>query len=260
MGKRRPLSSLKTIWILIVSLGLSACVTTTNDRLSQNRDPKKAVAAYVEAGVLFIQHNQMESASRALNRAQEIDPDNPAVNNGLALFYSVEGDKSQTEKYFQKALSSNPDFSQARNNYAAFLFQEGRIDDAIEQLERVVKDYHYDRRYTAYENLGLCYLKTGDKEKAEHSFNRALKLNANLPISQMEMAQLSFERGDNQAALRYLSNYEQMAKPNPRQLWLGIRLQRLLGNKDKLASYELALKNLFPGSPEYKAYKASKKP
>ena len=260
MGKRRSLAPFKTVWILVVCLGLSACVTVTNDRLAQNRDPKKAVAAYVEAGILYIQRNQMENASRALTRAQKINPDDPAVNNGLALFYSVEGDKEQTEKYFRKALSSNPEFSQARNNYAAFLFQQGRTEDAIEQLEQVTRDYHYDRRFTAFENLGLCYLKTGDKDKAEKAFNRALKLNPDLTTSMLEMAQLSFDKGDNLSALRYLGRYEKVAQPNPRQLWLGIQLQRVVGDKNKLASYELALKNLFPGSPEYQAYKASKQP
>lgn len=54
-----------------------------------------------------------------------------------------------------------------------------------------------------------------------------------------------------------IDRYEKMAPSSARQLWLGIRLQRILGDKNKQASYELALRNLFPGSPEYKAYKAS---
>ncbi|MDQ8037071.1 MAG: hypothetical protein REI12_06580, partial [Pedobacter sp.] len=46
----------------------------------------------------------------------------------------------------------------------------------------------------------------------------------------------------------------------PQSLWLGIRLGRQLGdNKDALASYELALRRLYPGSPEYKLYQDSQK-
>ena len=176
----------------------------------------------------------------------------------MALFFSIEGDKPQTEKHFKQALTVDPDFSQARNNYAAFLFQEGRYKDAIQQLERVVKDYRYDRRSTAYENLGQCYLKVNDLEQAEEAFNRALRLNPNLSVSLLELAHLYYEKGNNLAASQYLASYEKISRPSPRQLWLGIRLQRVLGDKNKLASYELALRNMFPGSPEYQAYLASK--
>lgn len=243
---------------LLVSQVLTGCVTETNDPLAQNRDPAKAAKAYVDAGTRYLQDGKMVNANRTLNRAYEIAPDDPAVNNALALFYVAEGEDEQAEKHFRHALNSNPGFSQARNNYAAYLYDKGRYDDAIEQLERVVKDYQYSRRYTSYENLGICYLKVGRKDDAVKMFNRALQLNPNMAISLIEMAEISLEQGDTEMAERYLSKYESFAQPSPRELWLGIRLQRIAGDKDKLASYELALKNLFPKSKEYEAYKASR--
>ena len=258
MGTRSPLKLRWMVLLATLSLALTGCVTETSNRLAQNKDPDKAVKAYVEAGMLYMQRNQMENAHRTLTRAYDIKPDDASVNNALALFFSIEGDKAMTEKHFKKALSSDPNFSQARNNYAAFLFKEGRHKDAIEHLERVTTDYRYERRFTAFENLGLCYLKVNETDKAEQAFNRALKLNQNMPVSLLELAQISFDKGDNQASANYLAAYEKIARPAPRQLWLGIRLQRALGDKNKLASYELALRNMFPGSPEYQAYMASK--
>ncbi|MCP5016630.1 MAG: type IV pilus biogenesis/stability protein PilW [Ketobacter sp.] len=242
---------------LLLSQGLIGCVTETNDPLAQNRDPSKAARIYVEAGTRYLQTRNMENASRTLKRAYEIAPDDPAVNNAMALFYSMEGEDEQVVKHFERALKTDPGFSQARNNYAAYLFEKGRYDDAIAHLEKVTKDYEYPRRYTAFENLGICYLKKGDREAAAGAFNRALQLNQNLTTSLLEMASISLDDGNNLLAARYLKKYESIAQPSPKQLWLGIRLQRILGDKDKLASYELALKNLFPGSDEYKAFKAS---
>lgn len=243
---------------LLLSQGLIGCVTETNDPLAQNRDPAKAVRIYVEAGTRYLQSRQMDNANRTLHRAYDIAPNDPSVNNALALFYQMEGEDSQAEKYFEKALSNDPGFSQAHNNYAAYLYEKGRYDAAIAHLEKVVKDYQYPRRFTAFENLGICYLKKNDRESAVTAFNRALQMNPNLPVSLLEMASISLEDGNNLLAARYLNKYESIAQPSPRQLWLGIRLQRILGDKDKQASYELALKNLFPGSDEYKAFKASK--
>ena len=242
---------------LLLGQGLAGCVTETNDPLAQNRDPAKAARNYVEAGTQYMKLRQMEHANRTLTRAYEIAPDDPAVNNALALFYIMEGEDEQVVRHFDKALSVDPEFSQARNNYAAYLFEKNRYDDAIKQLERVTKDYRYPRRYKAFENLGICYLEKDDIESAKAAFNRALQLNPNLPVSLLEMAELSMAEGNNMMAARYLKKHESVAKPSPKQLWLGIRLQRVLGDQNKLASYELALKNLFPGSDEYKAYKAS---
>ncbi|MCG8534134.1 MAG: type IV pilus biogenesis/stability protein PilW [Pseudomonadales bacterium] len=243
--------------LVILAISLTGCVTETNDPLAQNRDPEKAARTYVEAGIRYLQKRQMADAHRTLKRAYDIAPDDPAVNNAYGLFYNMEGEPEQAEKYFKAALSSDPDFSQARNNYAAYLFEHGRFEEAVDQLERVTKDYRYQRRFTAFENLGVCYLKLGETEKAKSAFNRALQLNPQMPVSVLEMAEISMEEGNNQMAGRYLKHYESFAQPSPRQLWLGIQLQRVLGDKDKLASYELALKNLFPGSKEYKAYKES---
>jgi type IV pilus assembly protein PilF len=78
-----------------------------------------------------------------------------------------------------------------------------------------------------------------------------------MPVSTLELAEMALEDGDNQLTARYLRKYEKIAPSSPKQLWIGIRLQRNLGDKDKVASYALALKSMFPGSDEYKAYKAS---
>ena len=243
------------LWMLCTLM--AGCVTETNDPLAQNRDPSKAAKIYVETATRYMQLNQMANADRSLKRAQQIAPDAPEVNNALALFYTIEGENEQVEKYYKKALIGDPDFSQARNNYATFLYGQNRYKDAIEQLEKVTKDYRYQRRYTAFENLGVCYLKVGEPEKAEKSFNRALQLNGNLPISIIELSELALQQGNYQLTERYLRKYEKIAQPSPKQLWIGIRLQRQLGDKDKVASYALALKSMFPGSDEYKAYKAS---
>lgn len=258
MGIRSPIKLRLLSWPLVLCLLLAGCVTETNDRLAQNKDPQKAVKAYVEAGMRYMQRNQMENAHRTLTRAYDIAPNDPAVNNALALFFSMEGDKAQTEKHYKRAISSDATFSQARNNYAAFLFKEERYKDAIAQLEKVTTDYRYERRFTAFENLGLCYLKVGETEKAEKAFNRALKLNPSMPVALLELAQIHFDKGDHVTAYGYLTSHEKLVRPSPRQLWLGIRLQRILGDQNRLASYELALRNMFPGSPEYQAYMASR--
>ena len=56
--------------------------------------------------------------------------------------------------------------------------------------------------------------------------------------------------GDLQDAQRYLSRLQKAAPQTARSLALGIRIERALGDQDKVASYELALRNQFPDSAE----------
>ena len=54
-----------------------------------------------------------------------------------------------------------------------------------------------------------------------------------------------------------MRGFEELSDHTPQSLWLGIRLARALGDKDALASYELTLKKLYPGSRAYTKYKES---
>ncbi|MDX1695944.1 MAG: type IV pilus biogenesis/stability protein PilW [Ketobacteraceae bacterium] len=250
-------STLKRCFLTVTAtILLSACVTVEGpSSLKRNKDPDKAVELYTKLGVKYLQKRDMENASRTLQRAYEIDPDSPLVNNALALFYTVENEPEQVVKHYEAALEEDPGFSVARNNYAAYLYEQGRYQDAIRQLEVAVKDFQYGRRFQSYENLGLCYLELGNKEAAEKAFKRALELNPRLPRSLINMADLSFQQGDYQAAATYLMQLDRLGvKPSARKLWLEIQISRMRGDKNKLASLALALKNLFPMSPEYKAY------
>ncbi len=244
--------------LLVASLFLSGCVVEkASSSLERNRDPAKAVQKYVQAGMIYLRSRDMENAHRKFSRAYEISPDDPMVNNALALFYTVEGDNELVEKHYRMAIESNPDYSQARHNFASYLYSQKRYAEAAEQLKVVVKDYRYSARYQSWENLGLCYLELGEKEQATKAFQRAVQLNARQVVSWLKLAELSFEDENYQRTAEILTRLNKIGKPTPAQLWLEIRLQRILGDKDKLASLELALKNLFPGSREYKLYQES---
>jgi len=73
--------------------------------------------------------------------------------------------------------------------------------------------------------------------------------------SALELAEIAFTARDYSKANKYLEQFSKSARHEPRSLWLGVRIERIFGNKDKEASYALALKNLYPYSQEYLDYK-----
>ncbi len=97
----------------------------------------------------------------------------------------------------------------------------------------------------------------GDREEAIEAYQHALALSPLQRLAMIELATLKFEDEEYAEAQKYLEQYTKITKPSARSLWLGIRLERIFGNKDQEASYALALKNLFPYSDEYLKYKQS---
>ena len=244
---------------MLLAMVLTGCMTdvVTNSALERNKNPEKAISSYVAAGMFYLKSGDLAMADRKLRKAYELSPSSPEVNNALALLYSIEGEPDEVEQFYRDAIKFRPDYSAARNNYASFLYKQGRFSEAKEQLFVVIKDYAYVKRHQSLESLGYCYLSLKDKKKAETYFLKAIKRNPKMGRSMLELAEIYFDQKKYKLSEHYLSQFDKISAPTPRQLWLGVRLQRMLGDEHKLASFELALKNLFPDSHQYDVYKES---
>ena len=246
-------------FILVTSacLLLTACVTETNSDLMKKKDKDRYIQNSVTAALEYLQMGDTKNAFRHLNNAMEADAKSAEAHNAMALLHRSMQDEKNEEKHFKLAIRYNPKLSKARNNYAVFLFQRERYKDALFQLDKASKDPSYDSRGLAFENMGRAYLGLKDLAQAEASFKEALRIDSNMVRSYLELAQINFDRGDLKQANQYIQQYGSVGRHTARSLWLGIQIERKLGNKDALASYELALRNIFADSAEYKAYKSS---
>ena len=72
------------------------------------------------------------------------------------------------------------------------------------------------------------------------------------------MARLTFGANNYLSARAYLQRYSEVARHTPESLWLGIRVERILGDKNALASYGLSLKGNYPDAAETRLYLESK--
>ena len=67
------------------------------------------------------------------------------------------------------------------------------------------------------------------------------------------MADLAYARGDFPAAKQYLNRLTKVANPGAEVLWLGVRVERRLGDRGSEESYAHRLRNNFPDSKEAQA-------
>ncbi len=220
---------------------------------------EEAVKAHLKAGVVSLENGDMTRAHRHLARALELDEKSAEVHNALAIFYQIEKDPVQEEKHFERALSLDSDNPSVNHNYGSFACRMGRYDEGRKHLVKAAANYRYPKRAETYENLGRCELLANNTAAAEAAFDNALRLNPKLPKSLLGQVSIKLDRGQNKLAYDYYQQFTQLSKQTAESLWLGIRLERIFGNKDALASYELTLRRLYPGSKEYQLYQASLK-
>jgi type IV pilus assembly protein PilF len=99
-------------------------------------------------------------------------------------------------------------------------------------------------------NAAICIRRQGDLSQAEAYLRRALDRNKRYPPALGQMALVSFERGNPLSSRTYLQRYLAVADPNPEMLWLGVRVERGLGDGKAAQEYAQLLRARFPDSLE----------
>lgn len=249
---------------LLVTLLVTGCVTTTDSRFSREADRQKAVENYVQLATAYIGQGNMERARKHLDRALELDSDNPGALAALGLVYNTNGEAELAEKNFRKAIAEDSGYTRARVYYGAFLYSRGRLDDALDQFRAASRDTEYKDRGSVFYNLGMTQERLGLQEEAIASYRRASELTRGDARSLLSLSRVMVESGDVAGAARYYDRLLGVMQRNPRlqhspeSLFTGIRIARHTGNRDQEASLALQLRNNYPESAEYQQYKALK--
>ena len=241
---------------LLVVVMLSGCVkTVSKGKYSEEFTEQQVLNQRLQAARSYIAQGNWEDAKRHLKEAAKISKNNPEVFETLAVVMQNTGEFELAEDNFKRALRIDPKYSRGRNNYAAFLYQQERYDEACQQLEKLVEDVLYEKRENAFINLGRCYVETLKLDKAKSAFERALLMDRKNPVIAFELADIHYKLRDYQTAQSYYEAYRKAVRQqSPRALWLGIKLARYRGDRNAEASFGLVLKNLYPESKEYAMY------
>lgn len=245
--------------ILLTSMVLiSGCVATTS-KARQAPDPEAAYQQHIKLAMQYIGTKNRDLARVHLEKAARFDSRSTRaqmsqLHNGYALLYQMEQETELAETHYRKAIASNKSDSMARYNFGAFLFNQGRFEDARKQMRLVSDDLSYERRPQAFYILGLCQNKLNQQQQALDSFAKATQLMPRFAAPYLDAAEIYFAQQSYPRAKRALDQYAYLAQSTARSLWLAVRLEDRFGNKDAASSQGLQLKNLFPYSRENLEY------
>lgn len=252
---------LPALALMLVTLFVTACVTTTDSRFSKEADKQEAIANYVKLATAYIGQGNFGRAKHHLDRALELAPESPAARSALGLVLNAEGEDKLAEQNFKRAIAEDAGYTRGRVYYGAFLYGRGRVEAAKDQFQAASQDTDYKDRGSVFYNLGMTQERLGELGDAAASYRRSVEISRGNARSELALSRVLADQGDYNTAARYYNRLfstvqrTQSLDHSAESLLLGIRIARHQNDRDREASLALQLKNKFPESSEYQQYK-----
>jgi type IV pilus assembly protein PilF len=257
-----------TLVAVSACLALAACATQqqTDDAALKSQSStsgdesgdRTRARIHTELAASYYDLGNMPVALEEVREALRADANYGPANNVAGLIYGRLKEDRMAEESFRRALAISPTDYNAHNNYGLFLCDRKREREAIEHFLAAVRNPLYSFPDRSYVNAGVCARRSGNVKAAEGYFQDALKIRPNQPQALYQMADLAYARGDLLGARGNLNRVTQLVQANAEVLWLGLRVERQLGDRNAEASYALQLRNRFPDSPEARLLAAGK--
>ena len=222
----------------------------------QTLDEKRA-AIRLQLAIGYFQDRKYEVALDEIKQAIAADPGYADAYGVRALIYSAMGQVALAEENYLRALKLAPANPELSNNYGSFLCQHDRAAQAIAYFDAALKNPAYKSPVKALLNAGSCSLKMKNIDGAERYLLEALRYEPDLPAANANLARVYYERRDYVRAGFFMNRLKAAAKPETLSadlLWLGIRIDRRLGEKASEASMATQLRRRHPGSAEFAAF------
>lgn len=140
------------------------------------REPKNALALLYRAEV-FIAKNRPVEAAADLRAALAIEP-TTRTKLRLASLQAQAKQFTEAQALFQEVVTVEPDNTEARTGLTAIMIESGKGDEALSQLEQLIKAE--PKRAVLRAQLGELYLPK-NPEKALEQYTAAARLEPNQP-------------------------------------------------------------------------------
>lgn len=212
---------------------------------------ERGARIHVELGTAYFEIGRYDVALDESRVALAYVPGYPPAFHLLGLVYMFIDDTAAARDNFRRALAAAPNDPDFNNSFGWFLCVNGQEAEGLQRLDVAARNPYYRNPERPQTNAGLCHLRLGQVGQAEARFRRALALQADNAVAMYGMADVLYRKGDYAAAQRQLVELHQRVDPTPESAWLGLRVERKLGNRAAESSYAAQLEGRFKGSPEY---------
>lgn len=240
--------------IILLVLSLAGCVTQPGSSREQQPLSRAQASAKVhtELAAQYYERAQLGVALQELAMALQAAPDYAPAYNVRGLVHMALREDKEADMDFRRSLQLNSADSEAHNNYGWFLCQRGRERESVKHFLAALKNPLYSTPAKAYLNAGVCSKKAGEMKDAAEFLQKALLFQPDMPEALLGLADVHFAKGEYAVAKSYFARFMQnnTSGLNAENLWLAVRIERRLGDKNAEDSYALQLNKRFPDSRE----------
>ena len=235
----------------LVGSGADSSTSAVTDTDENNR---RRARLRMELAAGYFAHGQNSVALEELKQVLAIDPGYADAYNLRGLVYMRLEDAAQAEDSFRRAVAINPRDANTRHNYGWLLCQQNRYGDAAQQFAAALAVPSYGDRAKTLMTQGVCELKAGQRAQAERSLLQAYELDAGNPVTGFNLASVLAQREEWSRAQFYVRRVNNSPSATAETLWLGIKIERKLNNREAVAQLGGQLQRRFPQSREATAY------
>jgi type IV pilus assembly protein PilF len=233
-------------------LAFAGC-TTTDSGVERTKSPEDAATYNARLAIAYMQKGNMAAGREKIEKALDQDPKNPMVHTAAGLIYDRLGDEQRAESHYSTALRLKPDDPEVLNYYGVYLCRKGKVKEGEKLFLKAARNPEYTTPELAYNNAGLCLRSDGQLDGAEKYFKQALAAQPLFGDAMLQLADLNFERGRMTDAQSMVQRYLAGRPASPQILWLGVRIERALGNRAAADTYAKRLKTEFPKTEQTRA-------
>ncbi len=261
MTDKVRIGALVLSWVMWAALGgttavvLSGCAATggtNSDRVTDSDESAahKRARLRLELAAGYFEKGQTTDALDHLKQSIAADPNLFEAYNLRGLIYMRLNDANLAEESFKRALAINSQAASVEHNYAWFLCQQSRYSESEARFNTILANPVYGEKAKTWMALGLCQVRANRLADAEKSLTHSLELDASNPITGYNLSALLYQRGEFVRAQFYVRRINNSEYANSESLWLGIKVERRLDNRDAMAQLSTQLKKRFPASRE----------
>ncbi len=225
--------------------------------LTESDEPatRKRARIRVTLASSYFEKGQDTVALDEVKQALVADPNYGPAYVLRGLIYRRMNERGLAEDSFKRALQIDPNDADALHNFGWYLCGERREKESMPLFSRALGVPNYADQAKTLMAMGVCQTRMGQVKEAENSFARSYQIDPNNPVTAYNLAALLFQRGEDERAQFYIRRLNDTELANAETLWLGIKIEKRIGNTTVADQLAQQLGKRFPNSPELGAYR-----
>jgi len=236
--------------------GAPSASGSRNDIVTESDEPdqRRRARLRLELATGYFEQGQTNVALDEIKQSLATDPTFVDAYSLRGLVYMRLNDPALAEDSFRRALALNPRDADVAHNYGWLLCQQARYSDSFRFFAQAAANPTYSGKAKTLMTQGVCQVRAGQRAEAEQSLMQSYEIDAGNPVTGYNLASLLYERGELTRAQFYIRRLNNSDLANAETLWLGIKTERKLNNREAVLQLGDQLKKRFVQSSQAASY------